>query len=46
MRLADFLYHTTRLERGSMEKDKYGMLERENNVYYFKLNLKIGWLKR
>ena len=29
-----------------MEKDKYGELERENNVYYFKLNLKIGLTKR
>lgn len=45
-RLADFLFHHTRLERGSMEKDKYGELERENNVYYFKLNLKIGLTKR
>lgn len=44
--LADFLFHMTRLERGSMEKDKYGELERENNVYYFKLNLKIGLTKR
>lgn len=46
MQLADFLFHNSRLERGSMEKDKYGMLERENNVYYFKLNLKIGLTKR
>ncbi len=45
-KLADFLFHTTRLERGSQEKDKYGILERENNVYYFKLNLKIGLCKR
>jgi type II restriction enzyme len=45
-RLADFLFHHTRLERGSMEKDKYGELERENNVYYFKLNLKIALAKR
>ena len=28
------------------EKDKYGFLERENGVYYLKLNLKIGLLKR
>ena len=46
MRLADFLFRTARLERGSMEKDKYGFMERENNVYYFKLNLKIGLAKR
>lgn len=44
--IADFLFHNTRLERGSMTKDKYGELERENNVYYFKLNLKIGFSKR
>lgn len=43
---ADFLYRNTRLEKGSTEKDKYGYLERENGVYYFKLNLKIGLLKR
>lgn len=43
---ADFLYQNSRLEKGSTEKDKYGYLERENNVYYFKLNLKIGLLKR
>lgn len=42
----DFLYYNTRLEKGSVEKDKYGYLERENGVYYFKLNLKIGLLKR
>ncbi len=42
----DFLYRNSRLEKGSTEKDKYGYLERENNVYYFKLNLKIGLLKR
>lgn len=43
---ADFLYQNSRLEKGSTEKDKYGYLERENNAYYFKLNLKIGLLKR
>ena len=42
----DFLFQNSRLEKGSTEKDKYGYLERENNVYYFKLNLKIGLLKR
>ena len=42
----DFLFKNTRLEKGSTEKDKYGYLERENGVYYFKLNLKIGLLKR
>ena len=43
---ADFLFQNSRLEKGSTEKDKYGYLERENGVYYFKLNLKIGLLKR
>mgnify|MGYP002534775887 FL=1 len=41
----DYLYHNTRLLKGSVEKDKYGFLERENGNYYFKLNVKIG-LKR
>ena len=42
----DFLYLNTRLEKGSLDKDKYGFLERENGVYYFKLNVKIGLVKR
>lgn len=42
----DFLYRNTRLEKGSLEKDKYGFLERENNLFYFKLNLKVGFVKR
>lgn len=43
---ADFLFQNTRFEKGPLEKDKYGFLERENGVYYFKLNAKIGLLKR
>lgn len=43
---ADFLYMNSRMEKGSLEKDKYGFLERENGVYYFKLNVKIGLIKR
>lgn len=43
---ADFLYRNTRLEKGAVEKDKYGFLERENGVWYFKLNAKIGLVKR
>ncbi|MDE6349131.1 MAG: HpaII family restriction endonuclease, partial [Bacteroides sp.] len=43
---ADFLYHNTRLEKGPVEKDKYGFLERENGIWYFKLNAKIGLVKR
>lgn len=43
---AEYLFKNTRLEKGSTNKDKYGYLERENGIYYFKLNLKIGLLKR
>lgn len=43
---ADFLYLNSRFEKGSVDKDKYGFLERENGVYYFKLNAKIGLIKR
>ena len=42
----DFLYQNTRFEKGALEKDKYGFLERENGTYYFKLNVKIGIIKR
>ncbi|MCD8164855.1 MAG: HpaII family restriction endonuclease [Bacteroides sp.] len=42
----EFLYHNTRLERGDTGKDKYGYLERENKVWYFKLNIKVGIIKR
>lgn len=42
----DFLYLNTRFEKGSVEKDKYGFLERENGSYFFKLNAKIGLVKR
>lgn len=44
--LSRFLLLNTRLERGSLEKDHYGVLERENNQYFFKLNLKISLTKR
>lgn len=43
---AEFLYRNTRFEKSAVEKDKYGYLERENGTYYFKLNAKIGLLKR
>lgn len=42
----DFLYLNTRFEKGPLEKDKYGFLEKENGTYYFKLNVKIGLIKR
>lgn len=44
--LSRFLMLNCRLERGSLEKDHYGVLERENNQYFFKLNLKIALTKR
>lgn len=44
--MEEFLFQNTRLEKGILEKDKYGFLEKENGVYYFKLNAKIGLLKR
>ena len=43
---ADFLFLNTRLEKGSVDKDKYGFLEKENGVYYFRLNVKIGLTKK
>lgn len=43
---ADFLFLNTRFEKSSVEKDKYGFLERENGVYYFRLNAKISLMKR
>lgn len=43
---ADFLYQNSRFLKGDLEKDKYGFLERENGKYYFKLNAKVGLLKR
>lgn len=42
----DFLFNNTRFEKGAVEKDKYGFLERENGIWYFKLNAKIGFTKR
>lgn len=44
--LSRFLLLNSRLERGSLEKDHYGVLERENNQYFFKLNLKLSLTKR
>lgn len=43
---ADFLYQNSRFEKGSVDKDKYGFLEKENGVYYFRLNVKIGLTKK
>lgn len=43
---ADFLYYNTRFIKGDLQKDHYGYLERENGLYYFKLNFKVGLVKR
>lgn len=43
---AEFLFTHTRLEKGLPDKDKYGYLERENRLYYLKLNLKIGFVRK
>lgn len=43
---ADYLFTHTRLEKGVPAKDKYGLLERENRLYYVKLNLKVGFCRR
>lgn len=43
---AGFLFNHTRLEKGNPEQDKYGYLERENRLYYLKLNLKIGFVRK
>ena len=43
---ADFLFRNSRFEKGPLEKDKYGFLERENGTWYFKLKAKIGLVKR
>ena len=42
----EFLFLNSRFEKGVLEKDKYGFLEKENGIYYFKLNAKIGLIKR
>lgn len=44
--LRDFLYFNSRFEMGDLYKDHYGELEKENGVYYFRLNVKIGLTKR
>lgn len=43
---ARYLVAHTRLETGSPDADKYGLLERENGAYYLKLNLRVGFSKR
>lgn len=40
--LADYLFTHARLDKASTREAHYGLLERENGVYYLKLNLKIS----
>lgn len=42
----EFLFLNTRFERGDLIKDHYGTLEKENGVLYFRLNAKVGLIKR
>lgn len=42
----EFLFRNTRFEQGDLTKDHYGTLEKENGVLYFRLNAKVGLLKR
>lgn len=44
--LADYLFTHTRLEKASPREAHYGQLERENGIYYLKLNLKISLARR
>lgn len=42
---SDYLLTHTRLEKSLPDDDHYGYLERENGVYYLKLNLKVGFTR-
>lgn len=44
--LADYLFTHSRLEKASPREAHYGQLERENGVYYLKLNLKVSISRR
>ncbi len=44
--LADYLFTHTRMDKASPREAHYGLLERENGLYYLKLNLKISLLRR
>ncbi len=44
--LADFLMSRTRMEKASPREGRYGLLERENGLYYLKLNLKLSVSRR
>ncbi len=43
---SEFLFKNTRFEKGDVHKDHYGTLEKENGILYFRLNTKIGLIKR
>ena len=40
--MEDFLFRNTRLEKGSLDKDKYGFLEKENGDVYKRQSKKKG----
>lgn len=42
----DFLFKNTRFMKGDLKKDHFGYLERENGLFYFKLNFKVSLVKR
>ncbi|NDV58434.1 HpaII family restriction endonuclease [Bacteroides sp. 519] len=42
----DFLFYNTRFEQGDVQKDHYGTIEKENGILYFRLNAKVGLVKR
>lgn len=43
---ANYLYNNTRFLKGDLQKDHYGYLERENGLYYLRLNVKVGLIKK
>lgn len=42
----EFLFQNTRFEQGDIQKDHYGTIEKENGILYFRLNAKVGLIKR
>ena len=43
---ADYLYNNTRFLKEKKKKDHYGYLERENGLYYLRLNVKVGLIRK
>lgn len=42
----EFLFTNTRLERGILERDKHGSLDRDHGEYFFRLNIQVGLTKK